>query len=160
MKDDYKYVRVVFFKTLPLWFFSLILLFFTVYQSAIGNPFLEDINPTIIFAFFFLVSIGVSVYFSTFSFKFKKGVFFIRFGAYRIRFKFDEVLKLSFTSEYRDKDITYGVSFGDGGEIILKVDNVMPLEIVIADGRKVLIFEKRMRKVFDLVLSLNLEIGR
>ena len=157
---DYKYVRVVFFKTLPLWLFSLILLFFTIYQLMIGNPFLEDIHPVIVLGFFFLVSFFVSAYLSVFSFRLRKGIISIRLGYYRVSFELKDMSKLGFSNEYENRDITYGVSFGVRGEVFLKIDNVVPLEIVVADGRKILVFEKGMNKVLDFIFSLNLEVER
>jgi hypothetical protein len=153
MENNTTYTRLIFLKTLPLWLFSFLLVFFAVYQIAIGNAFLEDIHPGVIFTVFSVVLITFSLCSSIFLVKIKNSAIHIRLGYYKRDIPWEKIQSISFHENYKNKDITYGVSFGKENEVFIKIDNVAPLEITTKDGEKILIFEKNAEKIHKDISS-------
>lgn len=100
-----------------LFLFFLIVLFFLVYQVAIGNPFLEEIHPAFVLVIF-IIFLGISTYLiSTFRVIFRNGKIFLRDG-FRIKiFGVEDVVEvLDYSLDDSNKSFEREVEFFDFGK--------------------------------------------
>lgn len=140
-----KYTRVVFVKTLPLFLISFILIFFFVYQLAIGNAFLEEIHPALVLIVFLALVLFYNLYLSTFSIHVKDGKVILRLGFFRSYFYLSQIVEVR---EIDLKNFSYGV-VKNHNIIMFIVDRKPCLEITLRNGEKVIVSEREIRNFIN-----------
>ncbi|MCX8029227.1 MAG: hypothetical protein N2712_04440 [Brevinematales bacterium] len=139
--NDIKYLRIIFLRTIPLQLFNIIILFFFAYQIAIGNRFLEEIDPSVVLGIFLLFSLTITYFLTTFRVKYENGKFHIRMGFTETTFSETEIKEIN---KIKNGEYTYGVS-NKQNKIVFKVDRCEGIEIKLPD-RIIVIFEKNFTK--------------
>lgn len=142
-----RYTKVMFLKLMPMYILCAVVLFFLIYQTAIGNRFLEDLHPSLVLGGFlalFMLSIGLL---STFSIRERSGRIFLRMGLYTESFSINEIVNIKVPDNF---NYTYGVS-KKGDSVIFRFSRRKKgLEITLSSGKRILILGDDLSKVLTL----------
>lgn len=138
------YRRVIVLRIIPLYMFNLILLFFLIYQTLIGNRFLEDIHPSVILAGFLVVSIISTYFLSTLTLKVNNGEVFLRMGFLAEKFRLSEIRDIEIVE---NDNSTYGVSV-DKDKVVFKLDRCKGIKLKL-DNREIIVYDKKFLKIYN-----------
>ncbi|MGC8964215.1 MAG: hypothetical protein ACP5KI_02455 [Brevinematia bacterium] len=146
-----KYTRFILIRNLPLILLDFILVFFLIYQTSIGNVFLEEVHPSLILIFFVVLVSFYTFYLSTFYVSVDGNKVGIRMGFFYFYFGIDDIVQIK---ETELKDFSYGV-LKDHNIIMFVVDKKPCLEITLKSGEVVIISERRIRKFLELLKGVG-----
>ncbi|MCS7299772.1 MAG: hypothetical protein RMJ37_07460 [Spirochaetia bacterium] len=138
------YRKVIVLRLIPLYLFDLLLLFFLIYQTMIGNRFLEDIHPSIILGGFLVFSVISTYFLSTFTFKVVNGEVVIRMGFFREKFNLSDIRGIEIEEDYNP---TYGVSV-DKTRIVFKLNRSKGLKFKL-DNKEVVVYDRKFLKKYN-----------
>ncbi|MGB9621882.1 MAG: hypothetical protein ACPL4C_05575, partial [Brevinematia bacterium] len=88
-----KYTRFILIRNLPLILLDFILVFFLIYQTSIGNVFLEEVHPSLILIFFVVLVSFYTFYLSTFYVSVDGNKVGIRMGFFYFYFGIDDIVQ-------------------------------------------------------------------
>lgn len=145
--EGVRFFKIMFFRTIPLYIFILFLIFFFVYQLAIGNRFMEDIDPLVILGVFIVFLSFTTFFLSTFYMVEKNGNVYIRLGLYFDRFSLKDVGRM----EKISKEYSFGMGvYKNGNTVVFDLGGSRGIKLVLNSGREIVFFGKEFFKILKI----------